>query len=98
MSTERSQDCAGKAGDRTYLLVWLALMILLAVTFAVGRMEIPRFGSIANILISSVKAAIVLGYFMHLRQEGWLLKSTLALTILILTFVIMLTFSDVWFR
>lgn len=84
--------------DRTYVLVWLALMGLLALTFFVARMEIPRFGSMANILISSVKAVIVLGYFMHLRKEGWLLKSTLALTILILTFVIMLTFSDVWFR
>lgn len=98
MGAEHQERAARRTDDRMYLLVWLALMILLALTFIVAKMEIPRFGSLANILISSVKAALVLGYFMHLRREGWLLKSTLALTIMILTFVIMLTFSDVWFR
>jgi cytochrome c oxidase subunit 4 len=51
-----------------------------------------------NLLIASMKALLVLMFFMHLKYEGRFLKSLVILTLSALTFIIALTFSDVWFR
>jgi hypothetical protein len=35
---------------------------------------------------------------MHLKQEPWILKIMLFLALLALTLIVLLTFSDTWFR
>ena len=42
--------------------------------------------------------ALVLLFFMHLRSEGRFLKIMLGTALGALTLIIILTFSDVWFR
>jgi len=83
---------------RTYAYVWVALLILLGLTIAVAEMEMSKYSVIANLLISSVKAILVLTFFMHLKYEGAFLRRLLITVLCVLTFVIMLTFSDVWYR
>lgn len=53
-----------------YILVWLALMALTAVTVAVAGMNIERFTVATALIIASVKAYLVLTIFMHLRSES----------------------------
>jgi len=84
--------------NRTYISVWMALLILLAATIAVAKMSVTRYSVVINLLIASLKAFLVLLFFMHLKYEGRFLKGMLILTIAALTLVIALTFSDVWFR
>ena len=85
-------------GYKTYFYVWAALLILLGMTIAVAAMHFSKYGVVINLLIASIKAALVLMFFMHLKYEGKFLKGLVLLTISALTFIIALTFSDVWYR
>ena len=92
-------DKAGITAYKTYISVWLALCILLAVTIAVVKLNmLANFSAAGSLVIASIKAGLVLYYFMHLRQEGRLVKGTLAVAGATLTLLIILTFSDVWYR
>ena len=82
----------------TYVNVWIALMLLLAATIAVAKVEFSKYSVFVNLLIASIKAALVLLFFMHLKYERWLLKAMLFMVIATLTAVIALFFADVMFR
>ena len=83
---------------RTYVLIWAALMVLLAATITVAKVEVSQYSVLLNLFIATVKAGLVLFFFMHLKYERWFLKGLLFMVILILTCVIGLTFMDVWYR
>ena len=83
---------------RTYVLIWVALMLLLAATIIVAKVEVSQYSVLLNLLIATVKAGLVLFFFMHLKYERWFLKGILFMVLLILASVIGLTFSDVWYR
>src|SRR5512139_2236429 len=83
----------------TYILVWLALMALLAATIAVAKGQLLlKYSVLASLLIASVKAILVLAFFMHLKYEGRFLRGVLLIAIGALTITISLTFIDVWYR
>ena len=83
----------------TYAYVWAALLLLLGITIAVAKLSLlAQFSVVGSLLIATLKAALVLVYFMHLKYEGWIVKGMLALAVGSLTLIIVLTFSDVWFR
>ncbi|HTZ18026.1 MAG TPA: cytochrome C oxidase subunit IV family protein [Dissulfurispiraceae bacterium] len=84
---------------RTYVYVWIALLVFLGITIAVAKLSLlAQYSVIGSLLIASLKAGLVLVFFMHLKNEGWIVKGMLALAVGALTFIIVLTFSDVWFR
>ncbi|MGE5843511.1 MAG: cytochrome C oxidase subunit IV family protein [Syntrophaceae bacterium] len=84
---------------RTYALVWLALLVLLAATLAVSRLQLlARYSVLGSLLIATAKAGLVLAFFMHLKYEGKFLKGLLILTLMALTLFIGMTFVDVWYR
>jgi cytochrome c oxidase subunit IV len=84
---------------RTYTVVWLVLMLLLAATIAVARLHLlARFSVLGSLVIASIKAGLVLAFFMHLKSEGRFLKTMLTLALSALTVLIGLTFVDVWYR
>jgi cytochrome c oxidase subunit 4 len=82
----------------TYVYVWIALLLLLAATIAVAKVELSKYSVLVNLLIASIKAGLVLFFFMHLKYEGWLLKTMLFMVIATLTAVMALFFADVLFR
>jgi cytochrome c oxidase subunit IV len=94
-----NMDKQKMAGYTTYIYVWLVLCALLALSIAVVKLELlSGLSAAGSLFIASVKAGLVLWFFMHLRNEGWLIKTTLALAVGTLTIIIMLTFSDIWYR
>ena len=80
------------------VIVWAVLVALLGLTIAVARVHFTRFSVVINLLIATGKAALVLIFFMHLRSESRFVKIMLGVTVVALTAIIILTFSDVWFR
>jgi cytochrome c oxidase subunit 4 len=103
LKTERSGmkeslEVAHIVSYRTYIYVWVALVMLLGLTIASAEVYYSSYSVLINLLISSVKAVLVLIFFMHLKYEGRFLKGLVLLTLLVLTSIIALTFSDVWFR
>ena len=84
---------------RTYITVWVALVICLAATIAVARLRLfAEFSVLGSLAIASLKAGLVLAFFMHLKYEGRFLKVMLFLALFALTLLIGLTFVDVWLR
>ena len=96
------KDSSGETriiATRTYAVVWIALLALLAATLAVARLQLlARYSVLGSLLIATVKAGLVLAFFMHLKYEGRFLKGLLLLTLAALTLFIGLTFVDVWYR
>ena len=95
--SERSEQ-AHDISYRTYFYVWVALMVLLALTIYIAVSGFTGYSVPINLFIASLKAALVLLLFMHLRQEGGLIRWMLFLTVMALMAIIMLTYTDTWYR
>ena len=82
----------------TYVVVWFTLLILTALSVLFARMGLGAVGILMVLVITPVKAWLVMDYFMHLRHEGVLLKDMFASVLLTLVVFIALTFSDLFTR
>lgn len=97
METERQLPAVNR---KTYFWVWLALVILTGLTVSVAGMDLGRWSIAVVLAIASAKAALVLSFFMHLKDEKgssllkWMVPGVLALLVLFIGF----TFFDVAFR
>ena len=83
---------------RHLLAVLLGLLALTAVTVAVSRVHLGAFNVWAAILIASLKSSLVLLFFMHLKYEGQLIRTTFLVTLFTLAVLISFLFWDVSFR
>ena len=84
--------------DRVFVSIWIALLTLTGVTIMAARMHMGEWSMLANLLIASTKASLVLWFFMHLKYEKKLLKMLLFVPIVTITVIIGLTFFDIWYR
>ena len=85
----------------SYSLNWTVLLILLLLTTTSVLAIKFHFGALTvlvALLIASVKAAIVLTYFMHLKFENLLLRLMVVGVFLLFAIVIVITFIDYYFR
>ena len=83
---------------KTFISVWAALLALTAITVTVAKLDLGALSMFTAIAIASVKAGLVLWYFMHLKYETRLLKLLLLMPIATLAFIIGMTFVDVLYR
>ena len=79
---------------RTYLVIFLALMVLTAITVAVAFFELGPLNDIAAMGIAITKACLVILYFMHVRHSSRLTKVVVVAGFLWLLFLIGFTMSD----
>ncbi|MGE5809329.1 MAG: cytochrome C oxidase subunit IV family protein [Nitrospirota bacterium] len=84
--------------DRVFVSVWVALIILTGVTIKAAQMRMGEWSMLANLLIASTKASLVLWFFMHLKYESRLFRMLLFVPIVTITVIIGLTFFDIWYR
>ena len=85
-------------GTKTFVVVWAALIFLTALTIEAAELRLGKLSMIANLLIASAKAVLVLWFFMHLKYERTFFKLLLLIPIVTITIMISLTFSDIWYR
>jgi cytochrome c oxidase subunit 4 len=87
---------------RTYIVVWISLIILTAMTYMAATSTALRFTGWAvliSLAIAGTKSGLVLNYFMHLKSERLLIfKVIIPLVISVFLVFIILTFADVAFR
>jgi cytochrome c oxidase subunit 4 len=84
--------------NKTYVFVWLCLLSLTAATVAVAKLHLTKYAIIPAIAIATAKSGLVVNFFMHLKEEPWVLKIMLLVAIFALTLIILLTFADTWYR
>ena len=83
---------------KTLLGVLLALFVLTGVTVGASYVDLGRLNVWMALAIASVKASLVLMYFMHMKYEGRLLVISFLSTVVFLAIMIGFTFWDIAFR
>jgi len=83
---------------RIFIAVWLLLLALTAVTVAVSRVHLGALNIWAALGIASLKSALVIFFFMHLKYEQRIFKIFLLIALVTLALFIGLTFFDVLYR
>jgi len=87
------------ASAKTPLIVFALLILLTISTVLFSGINIGDTGAIIIALfIASLKAYLVLTYFMHLNHEPLIFKLFLGVAFLTLLAIFVLTFSDYSFR
>lgn len=79
-------------------MVWIALLILTAVTITVAKMNLGNLSVAAALFIASLKSALVVYFFMHLKYEEKLFKIMFLVAVATLALIIGFTFFDTSFR
>jgi cytochrome c oxidase subunit 4 len=82
----------------TYLRVFAALVVLLVVTVAVAQVHLGILNTPIAMLIALVKAAMIVLFFMHVRNAPPLVRVFAAGGFLWLAIMFIFTFSDVLTR
>lgn len=95
--TDNSEE-AHIVGYKIFFTVWVCLVILTALTIFVSGLELGNFSTFIAMFIATLKASLVLFFFMHLRYEPPLFRVMALVAIATLTVIVLLTFSDIWFR
>jgi len=80
------------------LTVLLALLILTTTSVLAVKFHFGAFTVAVALIIASIKAGIVLTYFMHLKFENLLLRLMVGGVFLLFTIVVVITFIDYYFR
>ena len=85
-------------GTGTFIRVWASLLLLTGLTIWAAALQLGKWSMLANLLIASTKASLVLWFFMHLKYERRVFKLLLLVPIGTITIMIGLTFFDIWYR
>ena len=82
----------------TYILVWLGLIALTAVTAVVAGINLAAFTLAVALIIALTKASLVVNIFMHIKFEDKIFKVFLGVAGFTIFVIFTLTFADVFFR
>jgi len=85
-------------GMRTYVTVFLLLLVLTGVTVMAAFVHMGRMNDVVALTIAVTKATLVLLYFMHLRHSTALARLTVIAGVAWLMILLVLTMSDVTTR
>lgn len=83
---------------KSQILVLLTLIMLTVLTVTITSVHLGPFNTAAAMLIASVKGAIVLLYFMHLKFDEKIYRFMVTLVLAIYAVVIIITFFDYLYR
>jgi cytochrome c oxidase subunit 4 len=96
--TTQDPKLAGPLPVATYILTWLTLLVLTALTVTAAMVSWGGKSIFVALSVAAAKSVLVLTYFMHLRHEARIFRVLFLITVLALTVFIVLTFTDVAFR
>jgi cytochrome c oxidase subunit IV len=81
-----------------YILIWIGLLGLTGVTVALAGIGLGRWVIVTALTIASIKSALVLNVFMHLRSEERMFRIFVGVAVLTLTIFFALMFFDYAFH
>jgi len=83
---------------RTFLLVWVALLVFTGLTIAAAQFHFGALNVWIALGIATLKSSLVVAVFMHMKYEQPLFKLTLLSALAILAIFVGMTFLDVLYR
>lgn len=81
-----------------FVLVWIALLALTGVTVGGSLLFPGRVGTAVAMIVTPLKAGLVLLFFMHLKWEPPLFRTMFLVAVALLALVMGLTFFDFIYR
>lgn len=93
-----SEEHAHIVPYKTFMIIWIALLILTGVTVWVAQYNLGPLNIWVALGIATLKSSLVVAVFMHMKYESWLFKISLLSALAILAIFIGLTFFDVLYR
>jgi cytochrome c oxidase subunit 4 len=78
----------------TYLAIFIALMVLLVITVVAAFLPLGQLNMIVAMTIATIKAVLVILYFMHVKFASRLTKVFVAAAFVWLAIMFVLTFAD----
>ena len=82
------------ASVKSYVGIFLALMVLTGVTVAVAYVNLGQFNKVVALGIASLKATLVILYFMHVKYSSHLTKLVVVGGFFFLVVLLGLTLAD----
>jgi cytochrome c oxidase subunit IV len=79
---------------RTYVTIFLLLMVLTAVTVGAAFLDLGPFNTLVALLIACTKMMLVVLYFMHVRYSSRLTWAVVGAGFFWLALLLLLTLSD----
>jgi len=83
---------------KTQALVLLTLLVLTGLSVAITQINLGPLTVSAALLLATVKASLVLVYFMHLKFDNRFFAFMVIGVIILIGFVIFVTFLDYLYR
>jgi len=81
--------------SKLYYGIWILLLILTGVTAGVATIDLGRFNTVVALFIASVKAAIVVLFFMHVKYTSErLTKAVIISALFFFLILLLLSLSD----
>lgn len=93
-SNDKAPGFAHIIPARLLVAVWLALLVLTAITVASTKVDLGALNIWIAMLIATAKASLVLLFFMHLRYEQRLLSIMFLSTLIFVTLFISVSLLD----
>lgn len=78
----------------TFVLVYLALLALLAATIGIAHLELGAWNPVLNIGIAASKAFLIVWFFMHVREGSGLVRVFAFVALFWLAILFGLSLSD----
>ena len=99
-TSETHAEKAGshEAGYGSYIMVWLGLVGLTALTVTVAGLKLGSITLATALAIAAVKSTLVGTYFMHVKSDSKLIKAFIGVCLMVFVIIMLLTFSDLSFR
>ena len=79
---------------RSYLFVWIALLVLLAITCGSAFLPLGRFNVVINFGVAVAKALLVILVFMHLRSATTMVRIVALIGLFMLAILVVLSLTD----
>lgn len=98
MSTDTHGEGRHISSYKSYILVWVALMILTFITVYVSYFHFGTLNIVVAMGVASIKAAIVALFFMHLKFEDGITWGFALFPLSLLALLIGMTILDTFTR
>jgi cytochrome c oxidase subunit IV len=85
-------------GSGGYLIIWIILLVLTGLTWWTGQMHLPVWGIYLAMFIATVKAALVVLFFMHLWEQKGVNRITFGFAVIFALVFFIGTMSDILTR
>lgn len=93
-----SKDEHSTHGVGRYFVVWVLLLIFTATTVITGRMDLGSANIFIALLIASVKATLVVLFFMHMTEAPGANRLVFVVSLVFSVVLMIGVFGDLWTR